>query len=125
MLATSCPWILTNDSSAAGLDLFVKIYTAFFGPIFAVLITDYYILHRGKMEGAALDDLYDDNGTHSGINWAAIIAIVIGSLCSLVIVQLSWYVSLIPTGLVYYFLMKNMKSAKSFRTGTIFQEQEG
>ena len=48
----TCPWILTNDSSAAGLDLFVKIYTAFFGPIFAVLITDYYILHRGKMEGA-------------------------------------------------------------------------
>lgn len=62
----TCPWILTNDSSAAGLDLFVKIYTAFFGPIFAVLITDYYILHREKMEGAGSDELYDDNGTHSG-----------------------------------------------------------
>ena len=69
--------------------------------------------------------MYDKQGVFKGINWAAIISIVIGSLCSLVIVQLSWYVSLIPTGLVYYFLMKNMKSAKSFRTGTIFQEQEG
>ena len=31
-------WILTNDSSAAGLSLFVKIYSAFFAPIFAILI---------------------------------------------------------------------------------------
>ncbi|MFR5583439.1 MAG: cytosine permease [[Clostridium] scindens] len=64
----TCPWILTNDSSAAGLDMFVKIYTAFFGPIFAVLITDYYILHRGKVEGEKLDDPYDDKGNHAGIN---------------------------------------------------------
>ena len=42
----TCPWILTNDSSAAGLDLFVKIYSAFFAPIFAVLITDFFILHK-------------------------------------------------------------------------------
>ena len=27
----TCPWILTSDSSAAGLALFSKIYTAFFG----------------------------------------------------------------------------------------------
>ena len=33
--------------------------------------------------------------------------------------QLSWYVSLIPTGVVYYFLMKTMKSSKGFRKGTI------
>ena len=56
----TCPWILTNDSSAAGLDLFVKIYTAFFGPIFAVLITDYFILHRRKVTEEYLEDLYDE-----------------------------------------------------------------
>lgn len=51
------PWILTNDSSAGGLALFTKIYTAFFGPIFAVLITDFFILHRRKFSEAALKDL--------------------------------------------------------------------
>lgn len=68
--------------------------------------------------------MYDKQGVFKGVNWAAIIAIIIGSLCSLVIVQLSWYVSLLPTGLVYYFLMKTMKSAKPFCTGTIFQSRE-
>ena len=48
--------------------------------------------------------------------------IIVGSLCSLIIVQLSWYVSLIPTGLVYYFLMKTMKSSAPFRTGTVFEK---
>lgn len=42
----TCPWILTNDSSAAGLDLFVKIYTAFFGPIFAR--ADHGLLHPAQ-----------------------------------------------------------------------------
>ena len=34
LAVATCPWVLTNDSSAAGLDVFVKVYTAFFGPIF-------------------------------------------------------------------------------------------
>ena len=113
---------MTNDSSAAGLDLFVKIYTAFFGPIFAVLITDYYILHRGKMEGAALDDLYDDNGTHSGINWAAIIATAVGAVIGLVNVDISFFTATIPTGLVYYFCMKHMPSCQRFRKGTSLEK---
>ena len=66
--------------------------------------------------------MYDKQGHFKGVNWAAVIAIIIGSLCSLLIVDISWYVSLIPTGLAYYFLMKTMKGAKSFRHGTIFDE---
>ena len=56
------------------------------------------------MEGAALDDLYDDNGTHSGINWAAIIATAVGAVIGLVNVDISFFTATIPTGLVYYFL---------------------
>ena len=66
--------------------------------------------------------MYNKQGVFKGVNWAAIIAIIVGSLCSLIIVQLSWYVSLIPTGLVYYFLMKTMKSSAPFRTGTVFEK---
>lgn len=118
----TCPWLLTNDSSAAGLDLFVKVYTAFFGPIFAVLITDYYILHRGKVEGKKLDDLYDDQGEHAGINWGAIIATATGAVIGLLNVDISFFTATIPTGLIYYFCMKKMPSCARFRKGTSLEK---
>lgn len=113
------PWKLVTAESAAGLSLFTQFYSAFLGPIFAVMAVDYYILRKQKLD---INDMYDKNGAFKGVNWAAIIAIVIGSLCSLLIMDLSWYVSLIPTGVVYYVLMKVMPSSKSFRKGTIFGE---
>ena len=119
----TCPWILTNDSSAAGLDLFVRIYTAFFGPIFAVLVTDYYIMHKGKIEGKDLDDLYDDSGSRAGINWAAIIATVVGVVIGLINVDISFFTATIPTGLVYYFCMKYMPICEKFRKGTILDKK--
>lgn len=118
----TCPWVLTNDTSAAGLDLFVKVYTAFFGPIFAVLITDYYILHKGKIEGAELDDLYNDNGERAGTNWAAIIATAVGAVIGLVNVDISFFTATIPTGIVYYVCMKCMPSCVRFRKGTILDK---
>lgn len=118
----TCPWVLTNDSSAAGLDMFVKIYTAFFGPIFAVLITDYYILNKGKIEGQKLKDLYNDNGSRSGVNWAAIIATIVGAVIGLINVDISFFTATIPTGLVYYICMKAMPSCARFRKGTILDK---
>lgn len=118
----TCPWILTNDSSAAGLDLFVKIYSAFFAPIFAVLITDFFILHKRNVTKEVLDDLYDDNGNHSGVNWAAIIAIAVGAVIGLINVDVSFFTATIPTGLIFYFLMKTMPSCERFRKGTILEK---
>lgn len=117
----TCPWILTNDSSAEGLALFCKIYTAFFGPIFAVLVTDYFILRRRKITKEQLEDLYDDNGDHAGVNWAAIIAIIVGAIIGLLNVDISFFTATIPTALVFYFCMKNMDSCKRFRKGTILE----
>lgn len=120
VLSACCmPWKLVTDESAAGLNLFTQFYSAFLGPIFAVMVVDYYILRKQKLD---INDMYDKEGAFKGINWAAVIAIVFGSLCSLLVVQLSWYVSLIPTGLAYYFLMKVMKSSKPFCKGTIFEK---
>ena len=114
----TCPWILTNDASAAGLDVFVKIYTAFFSPIFAVLIVDYYILHKLHFTDAQLNDLYAEDSSRAGINWAAIIATAIGAVIGLLNVDLSFLTATVPTGLIYYFCMKKMPSCKSFRKGT-------
>lgn len=114
----TCPWILTNDRSAAGLALFCKIYTAFFGPIFAVLITDYFILHRRKVSDSLLNDLYKEDGDHKGVNWAAIIAIAVGAVIGLFNVDISFFTATIPTGLIFYFCMKFMPSCANFRKGT-------
>ena len=118
LAVATCPWILTNDSSAAGLDLFCLIYTAFFGPIFAVLITDYFILHKRNYTEEALADLYDENGNHAGVNWAAIIAMAVGAVIGFFNVNISFFTATIPTGLVFYFLMKKMPSCANFRKGT-------
>jgi NCS1 family nucleobase:cation symporter-1 len=118
LAVATCPWNLTNDSSAAGLDLFCLIYTAFFGPIFAVLITDYFILHKRNYTEEALMDLYDENGNHAGVNWAAIIAMAVGAVIGFFNVNISFFTATIPTGLVFYFLMKKMPSCANFRKGT-------
>ncbi|MDO5026325.1 MAG: NCS1 family transporter [Tissierellia bacterium] len=116
----SAPWILANDSSAAGLDIFVKIYTAFFGPIFAILIVDYYFLHRKNITDAYLEELYKPNGIRSGFNKAALLALVIGAIIGLLNVEISFFTATIPTGLMYYYGTKHMKSAAAFRVGTKF-----
>ena len=113
-----CPWILTNDASAAGLDVFVKVYTAFFSPIFAVLIVDYYILHKRHFTKEQLDDLYAEDSSRQGVNWAAIIATAVGAVIGLINVNLSFLTATVPTGLIYYFCMKKMPSCKAFRKGT-------
>lgn len=113
-----CPWLLVTAESARGLSLFVKIYSAFLGPIFAVMVVDYYILRKRKLN---INTMYDPNGTFKGINWAAMIAISIGAGASMLILDISWYVSLIPTGLAYYLLMKHMGVVDKFRVGTIFE----
>ena len=112
------PWKLVTDESAAGLNLFTQFYSAFLGPIFAVMAVDYFVIRKKKLD---INDMYDKEGCFKGVNWAAVIAIIVGSLCSLLVMKLSWYVSLIPTGVVYYILMKVMPSCKSFRKGTIFE----
>jgi NCS1 family nucleobase:cation symporter-1 len=113
------PWKLVTAQSAAGLSLFTQFYSAFLGPIFAVMVVDYYVLRKKQLD---INMMYDKEGAFKGINWAAVIAIIIGSVCSLLVVSLSWYVSLIPTAIAYYLLMKYMPGASRFCKGTIFEK---
>ncbi len=115
------PWNLVTEESAAGLAVFTQFYSAFLGPIFAVMAVDYFILRRQKLN---VNNFYEKDGPFKGINWAAIIAIIVGSICSLFIMDLSWYVSLIPTAVVYILLMRFLPMSESFRKGTIFDPEK-
>lgn len=116
----SFPWLLVRPESAGGLTLFVQTYSAFLGPIFAVLIVDYFFIRKRKLN---MNDYYDMDGPFKGINWAGVLAIAGGSIVSLFFVRISWYASLLPSGLLYYYLLKNMKGLSGFRKGTIFEKQ--
>lgn len=48
------------------------------------MAVDYYILRKKKLD---INNMYNKQGVFKGVNWAAIIAIIVGSLCSLIIVQ--------------------------------------
>ncbi|SEL29142.1 nucleobase:cation symporter-1, NCS1 family [Roseateles sp. YR242] len=53
-------------------------YSALLGPVAGILIVDYYVIRRTRLE---VDELYRDQGAYSyrgGWNWAAVLAFVLG-----------------------------------------------
>ncbi len=106
------PWKLVQAESAAGLQLFVQTYSAFLGPIFAVMVVDYYILRRQTLD---VDKLYDEDGPYRGVNWAAVIASLFGAAVALTFSAVSWYASLLPAGITYWLLMQYWAPAQRFR----------
>ncbi|PRY66759.1 NCS1 family nucleobase:cation symporter-1 [Vreelandella songnenensis] len=105
------PWKLVQPESAAGLQLFVQTYSAFLGPIFAILVVDYYAIRRRTLD---IDKLYDANGPYRGVNMAALVATVVGIAAALSFSSVSWYASLLPAGITYYLLMKHWAPCQRF-----------
>ena len=116
----SFPWVLVQDSSAEGLGLFILIYSAFLGPIVAILLVEYYLLRGQKVN---VQDLYEKDGPFSGFNPAAVLAMIIGAGAAFVVVELAWIVGLIFGGISYILLMKYGFKDSKFREGTIFKNK--
>lgn len=107
------PWVLIKESSASGLNLFILIYSAFAGPIFAILIMDYWVVHKQRVN---IPDYYNPNGPFKGVNRAAIYAIIVGAGVSFLFVDISWLASIIPTCATYYFFSKRAMEAHVIQT---------
>ncbi len=105
------PWLLVQDGSASGLQWFVRLYSAFLGPIFAVLVVDYHLLRRGHLDIAAL---YDPDGPYQGVNWAGVLATGLGAGVALCFAQVGWYAALLPSGLLYWGLMRRWARCQRF-----------
>ena len=116
----SFPWILVQDTSAQGLGLFILIYSAFLGPIVAILLVEYYLLRHQQIN---INTLYDNKGQFAGYNPAAILAMLIGSAAAFYEVSLSWVVGFFVGGISYILLTKYAFKQSLFKKGTIFEKR--
>ena len=76
------PWKLI-ESSQGYIFTWLVGYSALLGPIGGIMIADYFVLRKTKLD---LDDLYRRNGAYeysNGINWRAIGALLVGVLINL------------------------------------------
>ncbi|KAL0572474.1 hypothetical protein V5O48_009481 [Marasmius crinis-equi] len=74
----ACPWEILSE--AQGFLSFMNGYTVFLGPFAGIMVTDYWIVHRCKVDVKAM---YDPRGRYrywNGINFRAVVAM----LCSAV-----------------------------------------
>jgi len=113
------PWLLIQDSSAAGLNMFVLIYSAFLGPVISILLVEYYILRKQRVNTA---ELYNEEGSYTGYNPAGLLAMFIGAAAAFLLVELAWIIGLVVAGLAYYLLSKYAFKGSSFKKGTIFDK---
>ncbi len=115
----SFPWVLVQDSSAKGLGMFILIYSAFLGPIVSILLIEYYILRKQKVNVA---DLYKEDGPFAGYNPAAMLALLIGAGAAFTKVELAWIIGVVVSGIAYILLMKFAFKDSPFKKGTIFEK---
>ncbi|MDF7666941.1 NCS1 family transporter [Orbaceae bacterium ESL0727] len=116
----SLPWLLVQDSSAIGLQIFILTYSAFLGPIVAILLVEYYLLRKERVNIA---ELYRPNGQFAGFNKAAILAMLIGAGAAFFEVNLTWIIGFVVGGTSYYLLMKYAFANSPFKRGTIFEKR--
>ncbi|UQS86918.1 NCS1 family transporter [Nicoliella spurrieriana] len=95
------PWLLVQDSSSAGLTLFIHAYSIFLGPMTAIILIEYYIERKQRVD---LKELYSENLRNS--NWKAFTALFVGALIALVQFDLSWLIGFFVSAVIYLTLNK-------------------
>lgn len=117
----ACPWVLVDENSAKGLQIFILTYSAFLGPIVAILLLEYYVLRKQRVD---VQELYNTSGQFAGFNKAAIIAMLIGAGAAFIEVNLAWIVGFVVGGAAYMILTKVAFLDSPFRKGTIFEDKQ-
>ncbi|ETI67502.1 NCS1 family transporter [Neobacillus vireti] len=113
------PWLLVQESSAKGLNVFILVYSAFLGPVVAILLIDYYVLRKQKVNVA---ELYKEDGSFAGYNPSGLLAMFIGAAAAFIEVDLAWIIGLVVAGVSYFLLSKYAFKDSKFKKGTIFEK---
>ncbi|KAI0309485.1 permease for cytosine/purines, uracil, thiamine, allantoin-domain-containing protein, partial [Amylostereum chailletii] len=70
-----CPWAIL--ASASGFLAFMNGYCVFLAPVASIMITDYWLIHRSKVDVPAMYDPYGRYRYIYGVNWRAALALLI------------------------------------------------
>lgn len=113
------PWRLL-DTLGAYIFTWLIGYSALLGPVAGIMLCDYFILRKTRLNREAL---YDPSGEYAGVNWRAIVTLVLAVLPNLPgflnaatgkalfpgffdqIYVYAWFVGLIIAMVLYYVLM--------------------
>jgi NCS1 family nucleobase:cation symporter-1 len=108
------PWKLLSDYSSFIFGWLVG-YSGFLGPVAGILICDYYLIKKQRLN---VTDLYMHKGDYTyknGINYRAIIALISGILVAMIgllvppvkfLYDYAWFVGFGVSFVVYYLIMK-------------------
>lgn len=121
------PWLLLKN---AGTYIFTWLigYSALLGPIAGIMIVDYWIVRKKELDVA---ELYRPNGKYAGVNWVAMVALVVGIAPNVpgflkaagafhgppnffdAIYVYAWFIGLILAGGIYFVGMQVFSTTKS------------
>ncbi|WP_423798036.1 cytosine permease [Neobacillus sp. SAB-20_R2A] len=109
--AVTMPWVLFTSE---WFFTFQNIYSSFLGPVLGILIADYWILRKGKLN---LDYLYNQETRayryFKGFSPAAFLAMLIGAIISFNNLDVAWLVGF-PSTFVIYLILKKAGVEKKF-----------
>ncbi len=93
-----CPWLFVSSSQA--ITIFVSIFGAVLGPMFGIIVADYYLVKRQQV---VLDDLYTMSPSGSlhyrnGWNPAALVALGVAGIVSIGLALLGAYGVILNVG---------------------------
>lgn len=118
-----CPWLFVQSPEA--ITVFVSIFGAVLGPMFGIMIADYYLVRKGHV---VLEDLYtmDPNGSlyfEGGWNQKALVALAISGFFAIGLALLGawkyipnvgdwgWLIGAVLGGAIYFALMTKAPAA--------------
>ncbi|GAB02539.1 MULTISPECIES: NCS1 family nucleobase:cation symporter-1 [Acinetobacter] len=115
------PWNLFNSPELIHYTL--DTLAAFIGPLFGILLTDFYFIHK---QNVVVDDLFNDKPTghyyyQKGINRKAVIALITSVSIGLMLVLIpslqflapfNWFIGVLFGGTFYYTISRETVSAK-------------
>ncbi len=108
------PWKIY--SSPVAVNYFLGALGAFMGPLFGIIIIDYYLIRKQRV---AIDELYRAHGAYtysSGVNTKAIISFLAAAVISVPIALITafgswspfaWPIGVVIAAVVYYTLMRH------------------
>jgi len=111
------PWNLFNNPAVIHYTL--DVLGSFIGPLYGVLIVDYYLVKR---ERVVLDDLYSmsESGAYwyrGGVNWRAVTAVLLAAAIAVLCVMtpalaplanFSWFIGVALAGVFYAFAARTV-----------------